>query len=94
VKLFELAEAARKDITLLPEAQRLQGILACADYTIAKSGIAGTKFLLIMLHEYGGLPRKPLPEIEPEDAANLWAHPHTKALFKSEQKLCGGILKA
>ncbi|CAK5262996.1 unnamed protein product, partial [Mycena citricolor] len=44
-----------------PEALRLQGIIARADYTIAKASIAGTKFLLQKLHGYGGTTRKPLP---------------------------------
>ena len=36
-KLFELSEASLKDPALLPDAQRLQGIVARADFTIAKA---------------------------------------------------------
>ena len=85
--LFELSEMAQKDLSVLPEAQRLQGILACADYTIAKYSIAGTKYLLQKLYGYGGLPRKPLPPIEPGDALALWMHPHTQTLIKLEQEI-------
>ncbi|PSR73708.1 hypothetical protein PHLCEN_2v10448 [Hermanssonia centrifuga] len=88
-KLFELSEASLKDSSLLPEAQRVQGIVACADFTIAKAGIAGTKALLEKLYGYGGNPRKPLPPIEPEDAAALWEHPHTQELVELERALGG-----
>lgn len=89
VKLFQLSEAARKDLSVLPEAQRLQGIVARADYTIAKTSIAGTKYLLEKLYGYGGLTRKPLPPILPEVAQALWEHPHTQELVKLERELSG-----
>ncbi len=41
-KLFEISEKAKGDLSVLPEAQRLQGIVARAEFTIAKTGIAGT----------------------------------------------------
>ena len=58
--LFKLTEASQKDLALLPEARRIQGIVARADFTIAKASISGTKYLLEKLYGYGGLPRKPL----------------------------------
>ena len=85
VKLWDLANAARNRPSLLPEAQRLQGILGRADSTIAKWGIAGTKFLLLKKIGFGGLPRRPLLGMEPEAAEALWAHPHVKALIDLEQ---------
>lgn len=85
VKLFELSEAAMKDLSILPEAQRLQGILARADFTIAKASISGTKFLIERLFGYGGSPRKPLPPMDPEDGERLWKHPDVQALFKTER---------
>ncbi|KAJ7446834.1 hypothetical protein B0H11DRAFT_371507 [Mycena galericulata] len=88
-KLFELSEAARKDLSILPEAQRLQGIIARADYTIAKTSIVGTKYLLQKLYGYGGTTRKPLPPIAPAAAQALWEHPHTQALVKLERQLSG-----
>ncbi|KAJ7774494.1 dihydrodipicolinate synthetase [Mycena maculata] len=88
-KLFELSEAARTDLSILPEAQRLQGIIARADYTIAKTSIAGTKFLLEKLYGYGGTTRKPLPPITPAAAQALWEHPHTQALVVLERQLSG-----
>ncbi|KAJ7111535.1 dihydrodipicolinate synthetase [Mycena crocata] len=88
-KLFELSEAARTDLSILPEAQRLQGIIARADYTIAKTSIVGTKFLLEKLYGYGGTARKPLPPIAPAAAQALWEHPHTQALVVLERQLSG-----
>ncbi|KAL7283380.1 hypothetical protein ACG7TL_002810 [Trametes sanguinea] len=90
-KLYELSEKSKKDVTLLPEAQRLQGVVARADYTIAKASIAGTKFLLEKLYGYGGNPRKPLPPIEPDAGAALWEHPHTVELVRLERELSGKL---
>ncbi|KAF4578816.1 hypothetical protein EYR36_000623 [Pleurotus pulmonarius] len=88
-KLFQLSEAALKDPSLLPETQRLQGIVARADYTIAKASIAGTKVLLEKLYGYGGVPRRPLLPMESEAASALWEHPDTQALVKVERELSG-----
>ncbi|KAF7323048.1 Dihydrodipicolinate synthetase [Mycena chlorophos] len=88
-KLFDLSEAAKYDLTVLPEAQRLQGIIARADYTIAKTGIAGTKFLLERLYGYGGAPRRPLLPTPPDAGEALWQHPHTQALVAIERELSG-----
>jgi 4-hydroxy-2-oxoglutarate aldolase len=89
MKLFELSEAAKKDLSILPEAQRIQGIIARADYTIAKESISGTKFLLQKTYGYGGLPRKPLPPIEADVAQALWEHPHTQDILRLERELSG-----
>ncbi|KAJ6572916.1 dihydrodipicolinate synthetase [Mycena sp. CBHHK59/15] len=88
-KLFELSDASRSDLSQLPEAQRLQGIIARADYTIAKTSIVGTKYLLEKLYGYGGTTRKPLPPITPAAAHALWEHPHTQALVALERQLSG-----
>ncbi|KAI0356319.1 dihydrodipicolinate synthetase [Trametes cingulata] len=90
-RLYELSEAARTDLSLLPEAQRLQGIVARADFTIAKAGISGTKALLEKLYGYGGVPRKPLPPIEHEVLAALWEHPHTQDIVRVERELSGKV---
>ncbi|KAG5220873.1 dihydrodipicolinate synthetase [Salix suchowensis] len=90
-KLFQLSEAALKDPSLLPEAQRLQGIVARADYTIAKASIAGTKVLLEKLYGYGGVPRRPLLPLESEAASALWEHPDTQAIVKVERELNGKV---
>ncbi|KAI6005656.1 hypothetical protein EDD15DRAFT_2426081 [Pisolithus albus] len=87
VKLFKLCEELRTNPSLLPEAQRLQGIIAQADATIAKASIAGTKALLEKLYGYGGKPRRPLPPIETSTAQALWDHPHTQDLVRLEQEL-------
>lgn len=86
-KLFELSEGSIKDSSLLEEAQRLQGIIARADFTIAKASISGTKALLEKMYGYGGAPRKPLPPISPKDVAALWDHPHTQELVALEKSL-------
>ncbi|TBU35992.1 dihydrodipicolinate synthetase [Dichomitus squalens] len=88
-KLFEISEKAKVDPSVLPEAQRLQGIVARADFTIAKAGIAGTKGLLEKLYGYGGSPRKPLPPIEPDALTALWEHPHTQEVIAVERELSG-----
>ncbi|KAI0745123.1 dihydrodipicolinate synthetase [Earliella scabrosa] len=90
-KLFQLSEACLKDPSLLPEAQRLQGIVARADFTIAKTSIAGTKALVEKLYGYGGNPRRPLAPIEPEAAAALWEHPHTQDVVRVERELTGKV---
>ena len=79
------------DPSLLPEAQRLQGIVARADFTIAKASISGTKALLEKLYGYGGLPRKPLPPIAAATADALWAHPHVQELVAAERELSGKL---
>ncbi|KAJ3555997.1 hypothetical protein NM688_g2272 [Phlebia brevispora] len=83
-KLYDLSVDTLEDASLLPEAQRIQGIVARADYTVAKSSIAGTKYLIEKLYGYGGLPRKPLPPIDPEDATALWNHPHVQDVIALE----------
>jgi L-threo-3-deoxy-hexylosonate aldolase len=88
-KLFDVSEAARTDLSHLPEALRLQGIIARADYTIAKTSIVGTKYLLQKLYGYGGTARKPLPPISAAAAQALWEHPHTQALVTLERQLSG-----
>ncbi|KAG6917959.1 hypothetical protein DXG01_017143 [Tephrocybe rancida] len=88
-KVHQLSVAARKDLSFLSKAQRLQGVIARADYTIAKTSISGTKFLLEKLYGYGGLPRKPLPPIESAVAEALWVHPHTQELVAVERQLSG-----
>ena len=85
--LFKLAELSRQDPSILPEAQRVQGIVARADFTIAKASIAGTKYLLQRVYGYGGLTRKPLLEIDLDSARALWNHPHTSDIFKLETEL-------
>lgn len=90
-KLFELSEASAKDLAVLPEAQRLQGIVARADYTIAKTSISGTKALLEKLYGYGGNPRRPLPPIAPEAVQAIWDHEDTQTLIKVERELSGKV---
>ncbi|KAF8636682.1 hypothetical protein AX17_003488 [Amanita inopinata Kibby_2008] len=87
--LFRTAEKAKQGRGALAEAQRLQGIIARADYTIAKASIAGTKALLNRLYGYGGAPRRPLPVMEDSAVQTLWDHPHTQALVELEREIAG-----
>ncbi|EIN07289.1 dihydrodipicolinate synthetase [Punctularia strigosozonata HHB-11173 SS5] len=77
------------DTAALAEAQRLQGIVARGDYTIAKASIAGTKYLLEKLYGYGGAPRKPLPPISSAAGEELWVHPDVQDLVQLERQLSG-----
>ncbi|KZT11318.1 dihydrodipicolinate synthetase [Laetiporus sulphureus 93-53] len=86
-KLFELAQTTLNDCSRLPEAQSLQGVVARADYTIAKASIAGTKALLETLYGYGGRPRKPLPPVDSQSAEALWEHPDVRTLVAVERGL-------
>ncbi|KAK0463956.1 uncharacterized protein EV420DRAFT_1729939 [Desarmillaria tabescens] len=88
-KLWSVTVASKQDLSLLPEALRLQGIIAQADFTIAKASIAGTKFLIEKLYGYGGVPRKPLPPMEASAAQDLWDHPHTQDLVRLEREIRG-----
>lgn len=72
---------------MLHEAQRVQGIVARADFTIAKASIVGTKYLLQRVYGYGGLARKPLPEMSPDAAQALWNHPDTINIIQLENEL-------
>lgn len=90
-KLFELSEASLQDHSLLLETQRLQGVIARADFTVAKTSIAGTKALLERMYGYGGNPRKPLPPFEPAAFEALWNHPHTRELVTLERELSGKL---
>ena len=79
--------ASLQDPTILAEAQRIQGIVARGDATVASSGVSGTKFILEKLQGYGGVPRSPLPPIAPEAADTLWKHPHVQELVALEKQL-------
>jgi L-threo-3-deoxy-hexylosonate aldolase len=69
-------------ILLLRVARRVQGIVAHADFTITKTSVAGMKYLLQRVYGYGGLARRPLPEIGPDAAQALWNYPHTIKIFQ------------
>jgi len=86
-RLYELAAAMVKDPSNFEEANRVQGIVANADYTIAQSGIPGTKGILEKLYGYGGHCRRPLPPVEPTAFQALWEHPHVQALVELEKSL-------
>lgn len=78
-------------VQLLSESQRLQGVVAKADRTIAFAGVAGTKWLLQRLEpdaypvgaEY---PRRPLSRTVESDGEKLLSHPNVVALLAEEAK--------
>ena len=86
-RLYELAAAMVKDPSKFDEANRVQGIVANADYALAQGGIAGTKGVLEKLYGYGGHCRRPVPPMEPAAFQTLWGHPHVQALVELEKSL-------
>ncbi|KAG9012075.1 hypothetical protein FRB94_011771 [Tulasnella sp. JGI-2019a] len=85
VRLTQLSFEAVTDLSVLPEAQRLQDVIARGDRTIALYGIAGTKFLLEKIHGYGGAPRRPLQRLTKDREEQLWAHENVQALLELER---------
>ena len=85
--LFKLATALVKDPSLSEEANRVQGIVANADYVVAQGGIAGAKGILGKLYGYGGRCRRPLPPATPAALEALWENPHLQALIRLEKSL-------
>ncbi|KAF9648084.1 aldolase [Thelephora ganbajun] len=86
-RLYELAVAMVKDPSVFEEANRIQGIVANADYVMAQGGVAGIKGVLEKLYGYGGWCRRPLPRIEPTALKVLWENPHVQALIELEKSL-------
>jgi hypothetical protein len=86
-KLWTLTIKSRNDLSVLSQAQQLQGIIARADRTVVLAGIAGTKWLLQKSNSYGGVTRLPLPPYPDEAGEKLWAHPHVVALMAVETAL-------
>jgi len=74
-----------KDPSAFEEANRVQGIVANADYVIAQNGITGVKGVMDKLYGYGGHTRRPLPRVEPTVLEALWENPHLQALFELEK---------
>jgi len=74
-----------KDPSVFKEANRVQGIVANADYIIAQNGITGVKGVMEMLYGYGGHSRRPLPRVESTVLKALWENPRLQALFELEK---------
>jgi len=76
---------------ILTESQRLQGIVANADRTVAMTGVSGTKWLLRRqnpsLYPLGSeCPRRPLLRFDDEAGERLWKHRDIVALMVREAK--------
>jgi L-threo-3-deoxy-hexylosonate aldolase len=90
VKLFQLSVEALSNPSVLPEAQKLQDLVARGDRAIAVTGIAGTKYLAQRLFGYpagADAPRRPLIPLTPKQKENLWQHPDVQALIACEKQL-------
>lgn len=74
-----------KDSSVFVEANRVQGIVANADYVIAQNGITGLKGVMDKLYGYGGHSRRPLPRVEPTVLKALWENPHLQTLLELEK---------
>ena len=89
MELYKLAVAMLKDPSSFPEASRVQGIVANADYLIAQGGVTGAKCVLEKLYGYSGDSRRPLPRMEPAAFEALWKNPHLQALIELEKAFLG-----
>jgi len=76
-----------KDPSVFEEANRVQGIVAKADYVMAQSGIPAAKGVIEKLLGYGGYSRRPLPRIDPDVLNALWENPYLQALIELEKTL-------
>jgi len=85
VRLTQLSFEAVTNPSVLPEAQRLQDIIARGDRTTSLYGIAGAKFILEKVHGYGGAPRRPVQRLTQAREEQLWAHENVKALLELEK---------
>ena len=74
-----------KDPSNFPEASRVQGIVANADYVMAQGGVTGAKGVMEKLYGYNGQARRPLPRIESSILEALWENPHLQALIELEK---------
>ena len=78
-----------KDPSVFGEANRVQGIVANADYVLARSGITGAKGVMERLYGYGGHNRRPLPRMDSTVLKALWENPHLQALIELEKSFGG-----
>ena len=78
-----------KDPSAFPEANRVQGIVANADYIMAQGGVSGAKCVLEKLYGYNGDSRRPLPRMESVAFEVLWENPHLQALIELEKAFRG-----
>ena len=78
-----------KDPLAFPEASRVQGIVANADYVMAQGGVSGGKCVMEKLYGYNGNSRRPLPRMESATFEVLWENPHLQALIELEKAFLG-----
>ena len=74
------------DTSMLEKAQQLQGLVARADYTMARTGIAGAKAILAKFQGYGGNPRRPLLPFGEAEADKLWKCEEVQEMAKLERE--------
>lgn len=78
--------SSSSDAAMLEKAQQLQGLVARADYTISRTGIAGTKAILNKFHGYGGNPRRPLLPFGEAETDKLWDCEEVQEMVKLEEE--------
>ncbi|KAI0086157.1 hypothetical protein BDY19DRAFT_895175 [Irpex rosettiformis] len=86
-KLYTLIASSHSSVSdpsTLEKAQQLQGIIANADYIIAKAGFTGTKAILEKLRGYGGKPRRPLLLFGEVETERLWGNEYIREMIKFE----------
>lgn len=76
----------------MPEALRLQGTIARADYAVAKIAIPATKFILEKMYGYGGVPRKPLAGLTEAAMKEVWENQYVKDLVALEREISGKLV--
>ncbi|KAF9269484.1 dihydrodipicolinate synthetase [Marasmius fiardii PR-910] len=71
MRLWQLCNA-EPSRAAIKEAQDLQGLVSEADWEAAKTGVAGTKYLLNKLFGYNSRPRRPLLPTSEAKGSQLW----------------------
>ncbi|BGO99517.1 hypothetical protein RTBOTA2_002597 [Rhodotorula toruloides] len=86
-KLYKDTLAALSGQASVSSAQDLQFIISRADWALAKTGIAGAKWVLDQLEGYGGKPRRPLLPFDDADGKGKQLLEDLKEILEVEKSL-------
>ncbi|GEM07439.1 dihydrodipicolinate synthase [Rhodotorula toruloides] len=86
-KLYKDTLAALSGQASISSAQDLQFIVSRADWALAKTGIAGAKWVLDQLEGYGGKPRRPLLPFDESDGKGNQLLEDLKEILEVEKSL-------
>lgn len=86
-KLYKDTLAALSGQASVSSAQDLQFIVSRADWALAKTGIAGAKWVLDQLEGYGGKPRRPLLPFDESDGKGKQLLEDLKEILEVEKSL-------